>query len=398
MRYAFLGDPRSSNLKDFISSILNDGDSYFIVSPFFCNSPNCYQVFSLFSSNSSYSKTSTSPLSSSTNILALLLSISLKSSWFSLFAYRFLYFLRICELPFYAIQCAYILSREKYDLVFAYRTQVEGYVASLVVPGKYILFTQGSDFIFWALKDPLHYLLTIHTLKFSRGVFTDCTRDLSYALSFTKKQNKNFLVIPGNGGLSLNCDISDVLRDKELSIVCIRPPAPYIDHLTLFKALALLKFRLGVPDFKFYVIANSTFYSKLENQALSVGLDRTDLSLMPLQSKSEFLALLRKCAIAISPSKTDGIPVSILEAVLSGCFPIAENLSSLKDVIVHGENGFLYPAGDHVSLAFYILRSLLEADLRFRAFVYTNKFVLPAFARQLVSRKVQYFINEMMCH
>lgn len=396
MRYAFLGDPRSSNLNDFISSILNKGDSYFIVSPFFSNSPNCYQVFSLFSRNSSYSKTSTSTLSSSANNILALILCSLHSRWFSLFAYRFLYFLRICELPLYAIQCAYILSRENYDLVIAYRTQVEGYVASLVVPGNYILFTQGSDFIFWALKDPLHYLLTKFTLKMSRGVFVDCTRDLSYALNFTKKQKKNFLVIPGNGGFNFSCDVSDVFRDKDLSIICIRPPAPYIDHLTLFKALALLKFRLGVPDFKFYVVAQFSFHSQLEEQALSVGLDKTDLSIIPLQSKSEFLDLLRKCAIAISPSNSDGIPVSILEAISSGCFPIAENLSSLNDVIVHGKNGFLYPAGDHISLAFYILRSLLDPDLRFKAFGYTNDFILPAFVRKLVSQKVQYFINKMI--
>lgn len=395
MRYAFIGDPRSTNFRDFISSIVTDNDSFFVVSQFYSNLPNCYKLLSLFARNSSYSKSNFTSVVIKKYFLKSLFVSLLELRWFSLFAYRFLHFLRICELPFLALQSAYILDREKYDLVIAYRSQFEGYIASLVVPRKFILFTQGSDFIYWAFKDPLHFMLTKFTVRMSRAVFVDNTRDLSYALSFSKNQNKQFLVAPGNGGFDFSSFDFDRFHERELSIICVRPPAPYIDHLTLFRSLALIKFRLGIPAFKFSIVSQFSFYPQLTKQAMAVGLDRSDFSFIPLLEKSQLPALLSKYSIVVSPSNTDGIPISILEAMSCGCFPIAQNLSSLNDVVVHGKNGFLYPPGDHILLSFYILRALLERDLRFNAFCYTKDVILPLYKREFVSQRIRAFINDI---
>lgn len=57
---------------------------------------------------------------------------------------------------------------------------------------------------------------------------------------------------------------------------------------------------------------------------------------------SKYPDLYNKIDVFISPSKLEGGPVPILEAMLSNCFPIASNTGFCPDIINHGENGFLF--------------------------------------------------------
>ena len=52
--------------------------------------------------------------------------------------------------------------------------------------------------------------------------------------------------------------------------------------------------------------------------------------------------LYKKIDIFISPSKLEGGPVPVLEAMLSNCFPIASKTGFCPDIIEHGVNGFLF--------------------------------------------------------
>ena len=52
--------------------------------------------------------------------------------------------------------------------------------------------------------------------------------------------------------------------------------------------------------------------------------------------------LYNEIDIFISPSKLEGGPVPVLEAMLSNCFPIASKTGFCPDIIKHGVNGFLF--------------------------------------------------------
>ncbi len=58
------------------------------------------------------------------------------------------------------------------------------------------------------------------------------------------------------------------------------------------------------------------------------------------------MRLLAESEVFVLPSGFEGLPVSLLEAMSTGCVPIVTAIrSGVPEVIRHGENGFLVPVG-----------------------------------------------------
>lgn len=55
-------------------------------------------------------------------------------------------------------------------------------------------------------------------------------------------------------------------------------------------------------------------------------------------------------------SKTEGLPLSLLEAMASGCIPISADVGGIKEVIVNNNNGFLYQSNDMNELGHIIYK------------------------------------------
>ncbi len=77
------------------------------------------------------------------------------------------------------------------------------------------------------------------------------------------------------------------------------------------------------------------------------------------------------------PSIYEGNPKVLLEAMSNGCIPIASNIDNHKEIIKHGENGFLFSLKDHQSLI-NIIKKLKDSD-------YCNKISKNAY--ESVSKK-----------
>jgi glycosyltransferase involved in cell wall biosynthesis len=62
---------------------------------------------------------------------------------------------------------------------------------------------------------------------------------------------------------------------------------------------------------------------------------------------AEVAARLADHDVFVLPSRFEGLPLSLLEAMAAGLVPVCSDLrSGVRDVIDAGENGFLVPAGD----------------------------------------------------
>jgi glycosyltransferase involved in cell wall biosynthesis len=61
--------------------------------------------------------------------------------------------------------------------------------------------------------------------------------------------------------------------------------------------------------------------------------------------------ILHRASIYVSTSPTDGLSISLLEAMACGLFPIVTDVPGNRPLIQNGENGLLFPVGDSRSLA-----------------------------------------------
>ncbi len=68
--------------------------------------------------------------------------------------------------------------------------------------------------------------------------------------------------------------------------------------------------------------------------------------------------------VLIMPSRYEGLPMTLVEAMASGCVPVASHLRGVTDTIVeNGVNGFLFPVGNYTAAANAIARLAADRDL-----------------------------------
>jgi glycosyltransferase involved in cell wall biosynthesis len=67
--------------------------------------------------------------------------------------------------------------------------------------------------------------------------------------------------------------------------------------------------------------------------------------------------LLAEHDVLVMPSRFEGFPVTLVEAMAAGCVPVASHLQGVTDMAIeHEVNGFLFPVGDTKAAARAILR------------------------------------------
>jgi glycosyltransferase involved in cell wall biosynthesis len=78
---------------------------------------------------------------------------------------------------------------------------------------------------------------------------------------------------------------------------------------------------------------------------------------------SDVAGWLRRAAVFVRPSLTEGLPLTVLEAMASGVCVVASNVPGNNELIEHGVNGLLVTPDDPRSLA-QALRSVLVGEER----------------------------------
>ena len=92
----------------------------------------------------------------------------------------------------------------------------------------------------------------------------------------------------------------------------------------------------------------------------------------------------------------EGLPISMLEAMSAGLPVVGTNVSGIRDVIAHGQNGFLVELSDHIALKDALIKLLRDEELKYNYGQASRKMVEDSYSiKQCVGRYQDLFLRIM---
>jgi glycosyltransferase involved in cell wall biosynthesis len=128
------------------------------------------------------------------------------------------------------------------------------------------------------------------------------------------------------------------------------------DAVTLVRALAALR---GRP-FEAVFVGDGPDRPAVEEEVRRLGLEP---AVELLGERDDVPELLGTADVFVLSSHSEGLPLSILEAMAAGLPVVASNVGGVSEVVVDGDTGLLVPPGDAQSLAAAIERLLEDPPL-----------------------------------
>ena len=272
-----------------------------------------------------------------------------------------------------AARLARVISRLRPDIVHSLEMQHSAYVtleSRRLLGGErfppWIYSCWGSDLYYFG-RQPEHVERVEAVLSACDYLITDCDRDRGLAAEhgFTG----TFLgVFPGPGGFHV---------DRMRQMRCSAPASSrrvialkgYHDDLWVGRALVALEaiHRLSTSLTEYEVV----IYSAEDNVRHAADyISRTTglrITVLPESPPDEIVALMGRARIAIGVNISDGIPNSMLEAMVMGALPIQSDTISTREWISDGENGLLVAPEDPDDVERALRRALADDGLVERA-------------------------------
>lgn len=146
----------------------------------------------------------------------------------------------------------------------------------------------------------------------------------------------------------------DVDETACLEIISIGSLQPYKGHVYLVRACIELKKR-GIP-FRCRIVGGGDLRLMLERAIQEGHLDGL-VELMGPRTQDEVSRLLQMATCYVQPSvvtpsgKMDGIPVALMEAMVSGIPVVATSISGIPELVRNGDTGWLVPPENVDALA-----------------------------------------------
>lgn len=137
---------------------------------------------------------------------------------------------------------------------------------------------------------------------------------------------------------------------------------PVKNHESLLHALSLLKD--SAPALNLVIIGDGSEREKLEMLVRELRLEPARIQF--LRFRSDVNILLPAMDFFVLPSRDEGMPLALLEAMSHGVPVVAAAVGGIPEVITDQEHGLLVPSGNPEALADALRRLVKDAGLRAR--------------------------------
>lgn len=144
--------------------------------------------------------------------------------------------------------------------------------------------------------------------------------------------------------------------------------------------------RLGSLNWRLAIVGDGEERAHLELMAEELGIaDRTRF----FGFRKDRLAFLKGFDAFVLPSRLEGIPRCLMEAMAAGAPVVATDIAGCRDLIHHGETGLLFPLEDDKRLAEEIVRVASNDVLRSALRDKGRSFILGNFSAESMARQYE---------
>jgi glycosyltransferase involved in cell wall biosynthesis len=170
-----------------------------------------------------------------------------------------------------------------------------------------------------------------------------------------------------------------------LTLLHVGRLSPAKDQETLLKAFAMARSR--VADLQLWIVGAGSLRAKLEDLAHGIGLNGSVTFFGEQADVSPFLAA---ADLFVLSSVTEGVPISLLEALAAGVPAVVTDVGGMSEVARLSEAAVTVPASNPAALAAAIEKMILSRDelirLRIRAQqCYAENFTLDRMASEYMA-------------
>jgi len=245
----------------------------------------------------------------------------------------------------------------------------------------------GNDVFFY--KDKKEHSVKIKKIINSIDYFfLECNRDKNLIRSINSKAKVVSVDFPGGGGYDLEKYKKYVLPVEKRNLIILKGYEHNFGRaLFVLKALVLI-----AEDIKDYEIYIYSAHDKVEGEIIKIK-ENYNLNIQYSTrrnqiSHEELLSKFGCAKLAIGNNISDGIPNTLLEAIILGAFPIQSNPGGAsEDYIKDGENGFLIQnPEDEVEIGKLITKALQSEELLEKAFVMNQEIAKKLAYKEIRSR------------
>jgi glycosyltransferase involved in cell wall biosynthesis len=149
------------------------------------------------------------------------------------------------------------------------------------------------------------------------------------------------------------------IRHDDTAIILVARLDYLKDHATALRAMKRVVTKR--PDARLFLVGEGPERQAIEAQVSALGLAG---SVHLLGQRNDAPALVAAADVALLTSTSEGIPLTLIEAMAAGRPVVATDVGGVSEVVIDGETGYLSPARDDGALAARILDLASSPDLR----------------------------------
>ena len=244
-----------------------------------------------------------------------------------------------------------------------------------------VIHAHGSSFFIATLIKILNFKTTLiwhehygnrnETSKASKLILKVCSCFFSCVItvneslkerSESKLLAKDVYILPNYPVISSQLKVTTLFGNEGKRMVCLANLRPDKDHLNLLQAFyEITKLH---PDWTLHLVGQfqkGEYYNAINNFILEHKLEN---HIFIYGSCPDISNILNQSDIGILSSKSEGLPVALLEYGLSRLPVVVTNVGNCQKVISNSNEGVLVDPENHIALSKGILKLIDDVDLR----------------------------------